>query len=64
MNVVSELVRPLLADHLRMCQIGSMAHDGFSLICDSIRNSTSKFYHCEKIDAYEVAHLPMNDPMC
>jgi hypothetical protein len=57
MKVVSEFVRPLPADHLQMCQIGSMAHDGFSLICDSIRNSTSKFYHHVKFDACKVAPL-------
>jgi hypothetical protein len=54
MNVVSEFVRPLPADHLQMCQIDSMAHDGFSLICDSIRNSTSKFYRHVKSNACKV----------
>jgi hypothetical protein len=57
MNVVSEFVRPLPADHLRMCQIGSMAHDGFSLICDNIRHSTSEFYHHVKFDACKVVPL-------
>jgi hypothetical protein len=57
MNVVSELVRSVPADHLRMCQIGSQEFEGFSLICNSVRNSISKFDHHVGFNGYRYLDL-------